>query len=83
MDPAGGHPMWLSGLVPPVPGLSYEVMVDGHEYEFGILAAAQWRLNAFNHIVDPLIESTEPAHFPLMTIKAKYLKSSFQVYSTE
>jgi hypothetical protein len=65
MDPVGGHPMWMSGLMPPVPGLPYDVMVDGREYEFGIFVEAQWRNNAFNHILEPLIESTESAHFPL------------------
>ena len=64
MDPEGGHPMWLAGLVPPPPGLSYEVLVDGREYEYGVFYEDQWRVNAFSTILEPLIESTEPAHFP-------------------
>jgi hypothetical protein len=55
----------LAGQVPPRPGLSYAVLVNGEDYEFGTMVDAQWALNAFDPVADPLLERQQPAFFPL------------------
>ena len=64
----------LVGQVPPEPGLSYDVMVNGENYEPSTMVDAQWPLTAFDPVVDSLLERHEPSFYPLRYLEKVALK---------